>query len=564
MLRKTSEANNLLGLRGPPDATRSGGRGAVAYRLAIMTALCLRFNPIRHCSSKFISPYAVHEIMMKDLSYQIRTSKVDWQLQRLSAPVLANWKQEAMSKRVHMPANVSAVAYMHKFRPLEKCMIDRAFEELEELARLLQIVGNEWRIGCFDSIFECDRLVPEPLHSKLVAQLAQLGGRLGIEDRRVLGEATFDLIDSTFYPIVNGRTWIRDAHGPRQIALPDRQAHERSDDYLSPTYQCLPTECSVNPQGQVRIDSYINNLHPDVHVRTYDTIADILSRFVPLFDQTLSALVVPVPRTIPVRDCKWYEEFDEEEWTRWNAEFYEAGKELEDAMDGDIGEWEQWRPIIMPRPHPDFVPSSPEVLRWRVEHPEFSLKGRSIQIFVKLKCIELSPDRPDYGGTTWEVEGLKNECIVATGVFCYDQENVTESNIDFRGTHDRKKLPPGYEIDCHGVLNVFGGFRKLLVFHLVDPTERILSTRDIAPQQPTWIDHTIIASRPAGATSPGSAIPLSFVDMLLNELWCRILHLNDGPMTWEEMQLHRENMSDERFLSIEAHSADVYERSFYD
>jgi Protein of unknown function (DUF4246) len=44
---------------------------------------------------------------------------------------------------------------------------------------------------------------------------------------------------------------------------------------------------------------------------------------------------------------------------------------------------------------------------------------------VKLENIILTPDEPEYAGEMWHVEGLHNEQIVSTVIYCYDSENAS-------------------------------------------------------------------------------------------------------------------------------------------
>lgn len=37
-----------------------------------------------------------------------------------------------------------------------------------------------------------------------------------------------------------------------------------------------------------------------------------------------------------------------------------------------------------------------------------------------------------YPGGSWHVEGMANERIIASGIYYYDSENITESRLAFR------------------------------------------------------------------------------------------------------------------------------------
>lgn len=46
--------------------------------------------------------------------------------------------------------------------------------------------------------------------------------------------------------------------------------------------------------------------------------------------------------------------------------------------------------------------------------------------------IELTPEKPDYNGGSWHIEGQLNERICASALYYYDSENISESFLAFR------------------------------------------------------------------------------------------------------------------------------------
>ncbi|NEE29990.1 DUF4246 domain-containing protein, partial [Streptomyces sp. SID7982] len=79
--------------------------------------------------------------------------------------------------------------------------------------------------------------------------------------------------------------------------------------------------------------------------------------------------------------------------------------------------------------------------------------GRRLQVIVKLATIHLTPDKPEYAGGSWHVEGMLNERIVSTGIYYWDSENITESRLSFRTALDY----PRYEQnDDNGLREVYG------------------------------------------------------------------------------------------------------------
>jgi hypothetical protein len=153
-----------------------------------------------------------------------------------------------------------------------------------------------------------------------------------------------------------------------------------------------------------------------------------------------------------------------------------------------------------------------------------------LQIIVKLANIDLTPEKPDYEGGNWHVEGQLNEHICATALYYYDNENITNSHLAFRQSCIDSTLEMGYEQDEHDFMSaVFGcepdgpavqevgsvlckegrlltfpnilqhrilpfkladatkpGHRKILALFLVDPGIRIISTANVPPQQRDW------------------------------------------------------------------------------
>ena len=61
-----------------------------------------------------------------------------------------------------------------------------------------------------------------------------------------------------------------------------------------------------------------------------------------------------------------------------------------------------------------------------------TFRKQGLQIVVKIYGVELTPDKLRYRGGSWQLEGQKNEHIVATAMYSYDVKNVTETRISFR------------------------------------------------------------------------------------------------------------------------------------
>ena len=84
------------------------------------------------------------------------------------------------------------------------------------------------------------------------------------------------------------------------------------------------------------------------------------------------------------------------------------------------------------------------------------------------------------------------------------------------------------------------GHRKILVFFLVDPSQRVPSATDVAPQQREWVTE---AMHGAGQNSAFAKLPVELLTMISNE--------NDGAMTRVEAERYREELMSERTIFVE-------------
>ncbi|KAK6514727.1 hypothetical protein TWF281_004922 [Arthrobotrys megalospora] len=163
---------------------------------------------------------------------------------------------------------------------------------------------------------------------------------------------------------------------------------------------------------------------------------------------------------------------------------------------------------------------------WSAPNPKVlekvKLEGRTAKVIVKLSNIVLTPERPKYNGGHWHTEAMKNERIVATGIYYYQQENITESKLGFRRPLDMNRATTDglFDFNIHDETtqeigstntkenraiafpNIYQhkvepfelvdktkpGYRKVLVFFLCDPSKHnsVPTTRTVPPQQPNF------------------------------------------------------------------------------
>ncbi|OBZ68435.1 hypothetical protein A0H81_11563 [Grifola frondosa] len=239
-------------------------------------------------------------------------------------------------------------------------------------------------------------------------------------------------------------------------------------------------------------------------------------------------------------------------------------------------------------------PFAPQLLAERIH---VRLSGHTLQIITKLANVELTPENPKYPGGSWHIEGMENEKIVATGIYYYASENITESRLAFsprsglraddggRGVIHQQWDYKGYaaafglyiaeplnqeigsivttEDKCLVFPNIyqhcvapFGladptkpGFRKILCFFLVDPFTKIASTSDVPAQQTEWF---------VNALEEAQAL-----QRLPQELWDIIVgYAIEDMMSVEEAKKEREKLMKERSNMVHDQSTIVFETSF--
>jgi len=150
-----------------------------------------------------------------------------------------------------------------------------------------------------------------------------------------------------------------------------------------------------------RITSYINNLHPTQEKPLYEIVAKLITSSIPLWNLSLAPLADPKfqhGQRIKYT-CKY--DPDPENGPETDGPQQEPDEDEEDYWERRDEWYEATRKVVLPEPSESFSP-----LR---EPPKFDLKSRyaerGLQVIVKLANIELTPEKPEYEGGSWHVEG---------------------------------------------------------------------------------------------------------------------------------------------------------------
>ncbi|KAK6503710.1 hypothetical protein TWF481_008714 [Arthrobotrys musiformis] len=340
-----------------------------------------------------------------------------------------------------------------------------------------------------------------------------------------------NLIDPSLWPVVYGKTKkIIDA---QPVEVPAKLQSERSTRLWpghSDKFCCLPSEFRVSADGnKTKILSYINNLPSLLKNRSelYTALEDAFTALVPLFNHVLADLSRPQPEGPPTIDLKSRERerLLEEERLDFIFGRREDGvhkvpdnpKQLGEILDS-FEHGEEPKVIKYTKGHcTDHLQCQEKEKRCqKICHletvskssvwtpPQISdgvkVEGRDWKVFVKLSNINLTPESPQTTIEEWHIDAGLNERIVATGIYCYDQENVTDLKLDFRLSffHSVEEFllkenravvfPNILERRTRSFQLIDGtkpGYRKMLTFFVCDPSEPydIPTTRVIAPQQ---------------------------------------------------------------------------------
>ncbi|KAB8262911.1 hypothetical protein BDV32DRAFT_136325 [Aspergillus pseudonomiae] len=435
------------------------------------------------------------------------TDKPDWNLEVFDEATTAKWRREiAASDKDITPDMMRWI--------------------MGEVKWKAQKYSSTSHVVVFDSgVVKSDTAISDELQNALKEGVRILEDSLTGKDYHPgSDDKVADLVDPSLFPVVFNRTRaISDSviklersldsigHG---TVLSDAHEHPWFNDrkQYSWEFQWLPCDVDLD-NGLCAIVSYINNLHPRQNARLYRVIEKIIAQAIPLWNTTLTY----TKRGYWRMECPRLVEYDDSD------------------SDYDSSEGRRLRPVgivRIPSLRNFFPPTfgSSDIVNLH----KFQETG--LQIIVKLVNIELTPEKPEYHGGSWHVQGRLNEHICASAIYYYDSDNITEGTLSFRQRaftdlaiwDNMKKIyqllqdiydfPVGiYESESIDVTQELGsvvtkegrlltfanilqhrespfsledrsrpGHRKILALLLVDPHLRIISSSNVPPQREDW------------------------------------------------------------------------------
>ncbi|KAJ6577491.1 hypothetical protein B0H19DRAFT_561967 [Mycena capillaripes] len=521
-------------------------------------------------------PKTLAELRMCRLSAHLR-QKPRWWEKIHDAELRNKWIQEAKEQQ----------ANLRPWEQLTDNMLNYVMAELKGYAELRDPkTGIEW--GPYERIFLSDTLVPQDVTIALKHAIKPLED---VPDERKdwhpgSDGRVLDLVHPSLCPLIFEETWGTGDDGTLgTFESPDEDELEVSAIFVSRRFQWLPSDFEVSKAGAVKLKSpYINNIFPKDHDTLVPVIERVIECAIPLWEHVLSALrsdPVP-PRMEPKGPMPCI-------WTGGNPYAEDSEEEAEQAQ--DYRAWLQRRLIRGPLVLPDAAPRYKKTLAKNFKL-SVSLSNSTIQVIVKLANIVLTPEKPEYPGGTWHVEGMATESIVSTFIYYYESENIEPCDLSFRMA---TQIPDAHQQDDTSCMDILYGFkrgnpctqdigsvetkagrciafpnqyqhrvspfqltdktkpgvRKILVFFLIDPTISILSARNVPPQQLEVVKDIL---RSQGPSSRLSLLPVELLDY--------IAMLIPGVKSRAEAEVIRDELMKERSIMIKSVNTEFFAREF--
>jgi hypothetical protein len=555
----------------------------MAYKVTpAWTAISMVENQVKAMRQRVFNPISALEIQYMEVLNTI-LNKPYWWDQMEDSEILSQWMEE-IDEQLRSQYIEEVIPYLDDmvilldedvYLKLSDC---QAFlmDELRDLsARMQSTFGPVISPTTAHGVFFSDQIIPWSLNDAVKHLSSLLTADLG--DVRQSGNGqVLDLIDPSLYCLRFDDTMMSTkplrAFGEKSI--PNNYAQDEPS--ISKKYAWLPSEFAVD-EGKVRIRSYINNLNPRRYWNMYPVIAQVFEHILPMFNMTMesvnarnfdiylwySSLRISVDERNLIQSR---EDYVDMLWASYQADYNENSDRVDDdfKFQWKRQEYDRLDNNLDDDPRPVSIPTfgSYEPERSYIVYPDTidpkENKHQNLQVIVKMSTIELTPENPCFEGGSWQMEGMVNEAILATAIYYYDIENITESRLSFRHIFDPVNLY--YEHNEHrGVEVVYGfknevsdnvqpsgfilaeqnccvvfpschhyrvepfeladmtknGHRKILSFFLVDPSVRIPSTMFVPPQQKEEVHRILRHCLPRKLHDDLLVIILSFVPGLL-------------------------------------------------
>jgi len=503
-------------------------------------------------------PKSLREQDLLQFMAEIRR-KPEWTTKIFNEKIVSKWRSEVLS--------------------MEEAIFQFGIDECRYYASK---ATKACKISAVDGVYESDHIIDSDLRSSLQFYIQNVIDTMDPDWHPKSNDLVLDIIHPSLFPVIYGtskfyidekskelnlnpldiKSFTHNHHMAEVMEAPSQTQRNAADRSLSLQYQWLPADVMVT-RDSAKFTSYINNLHPAVHPELYDVLGKLVYHFCPLFEAVFNHAIT-FRSYLRDANCHDARKMDEEDDDSDYSDYYSRRTLRIDPWD------EKFDPTnyeISEEPKIGFI-------------PENESDSTKLQIVVKAANIHLTPDNPQYGGGSWHVEGMKNERIVATGLYYYDNCNITQSRLDFRVAHDDPdyeqndkefvKLVYGLEDDdllqCHigGVETNEGrmiafpnnyqhqvqpfeledktkpGHRKIIALFLIDPFKKVPSSSSVLPQNELWWE--------------GNEDGLENVSPDCRSV---VYDYRGFPYTLKTAKMHRDKLMEERSILINSENEEI-------
>ncbi len=509
-------------------------------------------------NTKHFEPRCLDEWDIINISQVIRKKHKWWRKYR-DPEIVAKWKKE-----------LQELSFKNE-------VIDYAIAELKFYHILRHNTGGYFQAACDDHIYTGDRMISQELKIKFKTLVFDLLENVP-ENRKDWhpnsNNKVLDIVHPSLYPLMYGKTLVlKEGIVPLDLSMKilsssndlkpikfnrdniKRHKKKIAEFGISKRFQWLPALFYISSTGEVRIKSYINNLHPIINKDLYEPIAKIFEKCIPGLNATLSRGISKPYIRIKVPPYMNIYNKNEDSFKNESGEFDNEG-------------YREWWNNRVPLP-----------LKIKFEHipsmKKFDVKGQQLKVITKLVNIELTPEDPYYEGGTWHIEGQINEDIVATIIYYYDSVNITDSRLSFRKAFNEPNYAQGDDV---GMMIIYGlkdedqtikqigdiecvedrvivfpnlyqhrvepfqladktknGHRKIICFFVCDPyNNSVVATDKVPPQQQEWWEQNI------RNTTKLNSFP--------QEIFDKIVSYVDNPFPLKKAKKIREQLMKERSI----------------
>lgn len=535
-------------------------------------------------------PFTQRWILEEKRIIQAIVCKKDWEKKVLNEEIVAKWEKE-MEEQSDSFQIMSKKQRRYKWakKHKEDNEGDETLKKLfKNVVKKLQNIAKSSKpiVEPIDCVLQVDNMIPSEVKKAFLKEIVRLENVKESERDWHPGsqKKVLDLVHPSLYCKVPFKTvvlpnpikqrglsmtkWIGIGTSESPIPKKKKQKKDEQEEEKIGKRNWIPSDIHVDEKGKVKFQSYVNNLHPKKDKKLYPILEEILEGFIPLFEKSLSKVVERY-------------EIDEYVDKKMGFKFNRDQKGLGDDEEKDEEKDDDEKP--------EDIKVAYDEANSKVKTDQYNLKGRDLQVIVKLSNTELSSDHfisKSFEGGNWHLEGLEED-IVATGIYYYTVENISKSELKFRQAVDGDTSEvDGHSYEAYGSswdgdmveqfefktglssgdsltqelgsitvqedrCIVFPNYfqhkveqfsladdtkpakRRILVFWLIDPKKDKPSTSTIPPQQKKWLFDLLSEYKVFGTHFPNECLEI-------------ILSFMDNLMTLEEAKKYREGLMEER------------------